>query len=61
MTKTISVDIYFNDLSDKAKAELLDAVRVKDAKEMNWDIDIVPLATLDFELEDLDEAEFIED
>ena len=61
MTKTISVDIYFNDLSDKAKAELLDAVRAKDAKEMNWDIDIVPLATLDFELEDLDEAEFIED
>lgn len=61
MTKTISVDIYFNDLSNKAKAELLDAVRAKDAKEMNWDIDIVPLATLDFELEDLDEAEFIED
>lgn len=61
MTKTISIDIYFNDLSDKAKAELLDAVRAKDAKEMNWDIDIVPLATLDFELEDLDEAEFIED
>lgn len=61
MAKTISVNIYFNDLNDKAKAELLDAVRAKDAKEMNWDIDIFPLATLDFELEDEDEAEFIED
>ena len=60
MKKTISIDILFNDLNDKAKAELLDAVRAKDSKEMNWDIDILPLATLDFELEDED-ADELED
>ena len=60
MKKTISIDIFFNDLNDKAKAELLDAVRAKDAKEMNWDIDILPLATLDFEMED-ENADELED
>lgn len=48
--------IYFSDLNDEAQKELLDLVRAKDATEMNWDLDIVPLASIDFE-EDLDDEE----
>lgn len=43
------INIYFNDLNERAKKKLLDLFGVSDPKEMNWDIDFVPLATLDFE------------
>lgn len=42
-------EIYFNDLNEKAQKELLEMVGVNDAREMNWDIDILPIATFDFE------------
>lgn len=42
-------EIYFNDLNEKAQKELLEMVGANDAKEMNWDMDIIPIATFDFE------------
>lgn len=45
----VSFDIYFNDLNERAQRELLELVGCEDASEMNWDMDIIPLATLDFE------------
>ena len=41
--------IYFNDLNEEAQAALMEAIGIDDPKEMNWDIDIVPLAQVDFE------------
>lgn len=43
--------IYFSDLNEDAQKELLDLVGAKDASEMNWDMDIAPLASVDFEEE----------
>lgn len=37
-------DIYFSDLNEDAQKRLLDAVGVDDPKEMNWDIDMCPIA-----------------
>ncbi len=42
-------EIYFNDLNEKAQNELLEMVGVDNASEMNWDMDIIPIATFDFE------------
>lgn len=47
MVKTI--EIYFNDLNDAKKKELLEVVGIDDPKEMNWDHDWAPLAIIDFE------------
>jgi len=47
----ISFELYFNDLNEDAQKRLLEAVGAKDASEMNWDINILPLAMLDFEEE----------
>ena len=41
--------IYFNDLNDEAKKRLLEAVGAETAEEMNWDMDIVPIATFCFD------------
>lgn len=48
--------IYFSDLNENAQKHLLRLVGAKDAAEMNWDLDIVPLAMVDFE-EDLDKED----
>lgn len=45
----ISFDIYFSDLKEDAQKELLNAVGAKDPEEMNWDMDILPIATFDIE------------
>ena len=37
-------EIYFSDLKEEAQKRLLEAVGVTDPAEMNWDIDILPLA-----------------
>lgn len=37
-------EIYFNDLNEDAQNALLDAVGASDPSEMNWDMDIVPIA-----------------
>lgn len=42
-------EIFFTDLNDDAQQELLALIGVDSPKEMNWDIPIVPLATLEFE------------
>lgn len=37
-------EIFFNDLSDDAKSRLMQAVGIDDPREMNWDINMCPLA-----------------
>ena len=49
-----SFKIYFSDLNDDAKERLLDAVGAEKASDMNWDIDICPIAMYDFEEEEAD-------
>lgn len=51
--------IYFSDLNEEAQKRLLEAVGASDPKEMNWDLDILPIAFYDFEEERLDE-EYLE-
>ena len=45
-------EIFFNDLNEEAQKELLELVGAKDTAEMNWDLNICPLAMVDFEEED---------
>ena len=45
-------DIYFSDLNDDAKARLLEFAGVESASDMNWDMDILPIACFDFEKDD---------
>lgn len=42
-------EIFFSDLNENAQKELLEFVGEDDPKEMNWDVDLVPLASFDFE------------
>lgn len=39
------MEIYFSDLNEDAQNRLLEFVGVKDPKEMNWDMDIMPIAS----------------
>ncbi len=41
-------NIYFSDLNEDAQKRLMDAIGIKDPKEMNWDIDISPLTSYVF-------------
>lgn len=41
-------NIYFSDLNEDAQERLLKAVGAKTASEMNWDMDILPVATYCF-------------
>ena len=52
-----TVAIYFSDLTEEAQQEVMQAAGVHDPKEANWDMDIVPLATVDFENEDDEEED----
>ena len=45
----ISVELYFSDLNDKGKKKLLDALGYEDPSEGNYDINMCPIAILDFE------------
>ena len=38
-------DIYFSDLNEDAQKRLMEAVGIDDPTEMNWDMDILPLAS----------------
>lgn len=40
-------EIFFNDLKPKAQKELMDLMDISDPKEANWDLDILPIASLD--------------
>lgn len=44
-------EVFFSDLNEDAQRRLLDAVGAENAKEMNWDMDILPIATYYFEVE----------
>ena len=48
-------DIYFNDLTVEAKIRLLNLVKEDDEDERDWNL--VPLASVDFEVEDDDETD----
>lgn len=52
-------EIFFSDLNEQAQKKLLEVVGASDPKEMNWDIDIIPLAV--YEFEDEDDEELVED
>lgn len=43
-------EIYFSDLNEDAQKRLLDAVGAESAADMNWDMDIIPIAQYDFEV-----------
>ena len=47
-----SFEIYFSDLNENAQRDLLELVGAKGPAEMNWDLDILPIAVVDFEEED---------
>lgn len=42
-------NIFFSDLTEEAQKRLMEVVGIKDPKEMNWDMDILPIATMDVE------------
>ena len=44
-------EIYFSDLNKEAQDRLLETIGVNDASEMNWDMDILPIAIYAFEEE----------
>ena len=44
-----TVEIYYSSLNPEKQKELLEAVGVDDPADMNWDMDIIPIATCDFE------------
>ena len=48
-------EIYFSDLNEDAQKRILDFVGAKSPKEMNWDIDMCPIATYDYEAEEDEE------
>lgn len=50
MTKQFK--IYFNDLKEEAQKDLLKVVDATYAKEMNWDMNILLIAILEFEMEE---------
>ncbi len=40
----VDFKIYFSDLKEETQRRLMDAVGITDPREMNWDIDMLPLA-----------------
>ena len=40
----IEIPIYFNDLKEDKQQELLELIGESDPKDMNWDINIIPIA-----------------
>ena len=48
-------DIYFSDLKEGSQKRLMAAIGIHDPKEMNWDLDILPLAS--YPLPILEDAE----
>ena len=44
-------EIYFNDLNEDAQKRLLEAVGAETPTDMNWDMNICPIAMYDYETE----------
>ena len=42
-------EIYFSDLNTEAQKRLMDIVGISSPSEMNWDIDMCPIAIYDVE------------
>lgn len=42
-------EIYFSDLNEKTQNELLEFVGASDPAEMNWDLDVIPIAIYETE------------
>lgn len=51
-----TLNIYFSDLNENAQKRILDFVGAKDASDMNWDLDILPIAVFDYQ-EDVENAD----
>ena len=51
----VQFEIYFSDLNRDAQKRILEVVNATSPEDMNWDLDIVPIAVLDFE--ECDETE----
>ena len=47
-------EIYFSDLNEEAQEKLLEMVGAETPAEMNWDIDMCPIAIYEFETENED-------
>ena len=47
-----TVEIYFSDLNEDAQKRMLEAVGAETASDMNWDMDIIPIATFEVEEEE---------
>ena len=41
--------LYFSDLTSEAQARIMDAAGINDPTEANWDMDVFPIAMIDFE------------
>lgn len=55
-----SADIYFSDLNEKGRAKVLWAAKVDDPKEMNWDMDILPITVFEIQHDDVSDMEEVE-
>lgn len=42
----LEFEIYFSDLKEETQKRLLKELGISSASEMNWDMDIVPVATV---------------
>lgn len=45
------VEIFFSDLNEKGQQKVLEAMGIEDPKDGNLDIDVIPLAILEYEEE----------
>lgn len=48
----VEFNIYFSDLNQDAQRRLMELVHIKDPSEMNWDIDMAPIAVYATQVED---------
>lgn len=51
--KTITIEIYWDDLTEKAQDDIREALHMEPDENGNWDV--IPMATLEFEEDDDDE------
>lgn len=54
------VELYFNDLNKAAQKVMLESAGIDDPKEMNWDMDVLPIAFAAMPEPDNDEDDLLE-
>lgn len=52
MVMYVEFNIYFSDLNEDAQQRLMQEIGISDPKEMNWDMDILPIAVYATETEE---------